>query len=1061
VSVSNSSFFVTGGTLSASAASYIERAADNALYRAQIESQFCFVLNSRQMGKSSICVRTMERLEAVGVKTAFIDLTRIGGRNVSAEQWYGGIVGELGRTLELRTEMLRYWKEHLELGPMLRLFSALRDVVLAKYETRVAIFIDEIDATRTLPFDTDEFFAGIRECYNRRVQDPAFQRLSFCLLGVALPSDLIANPVSTPFNIGQRIYLKDFTLEEAQGFAGGISRSDIERGDPPRNAAALVSRVYYWTGGHPFLTQSVCQAVAASPLVQSEGDVDLLIKSDLLEPKARETNINLADVANRALNAGSVETNPDKFRADLLTLYQRALEGKPVADDESNRVSARLKLSGLMRSDQNQLYVRNRIYRHVFDRRWIRENMPGQEVRRFQRALFIGGLRVAFLASIVVGIISYLAISNYNLAVKAEYESYISQVNLMRTASQDHDNRVLAGLLKATSTSPFKGLEWSYWNAQLHNANHEADFPSGTGNAILSADARTIAIEDVDERKGCIYSLPDLKQLYLPVPLGDQQHFYPTKSGWMLVGTPDPHTVRFSDPFTGKTLSKFDKTDSKVWRTGSSSDGSLIVQVRALNQDPKPHDLFLWRTDTFQETIHCRVQERTIDNPKLNRNGTVVGLLETPTTPLSVEAKTVATVRSLPSGTLIDEYVPTGDAKIGDLGISPDGHLMACGLNDGKVIVRDIQRHVTIFERNFGHPGATPTFSKDNRLLLLDNSDSSVQLVDLKMLQIISDQNGSNTSCLDPSGNFIVVVGTGSRVYLSKDFSPPLALPSTAMIHGLAEDGNVVVTESNAVSYLDPTHMQLLPRGLKWKAAVSGLSPNGAYAVLPSKGDGSDVVDLTNRTPLFHIPYGQSRFLIDVSVQGDRFAIYSAGKNETRLFDRSGKSLLQKPLPAFQALNLSWAPDGNSFAISTDDGAITLFGRDGQLIRTLLGPGGWPCVVRFDPTSERLAAGFNTGRLIIYDLSNKSKPVDLIGHGNRIQNIQFTNDGKRMLTGARDGTVRLWDTSTGREVLRISVALAQTVSAAITKDESSIIVGLGGRTVKNLPLHTKVGEQLR
>jgi WD40 repeat protein len=66
-----------------------------------------------------------------------------------------------------------------------------------------------------------------------------------------------------------------------------------------------------------------------------------------------------------------------------------------------------------------------------------------------------------------------------------------------------------------------------------------------------------------------------------------------------------------------------------------------------------------------------------------------------------------------------------------------------------------------------------------------------------------------------------------------------------------------------------------------------------------------------------------------------------------------------------------------------------------------------------------------------------------------------------MLTGARDGTVRLWDTSTGREVLRISVALAQTVSAAITKDESSIIVGLGGRTVKNLPLHTKVGEQLR
>src|SRR6266852_3009207 len=55
----------------------------------------------------------------------------------------------------------------------------------------LVIFIDEIDAVRSLPFSTDEFFAGIRECYNRRTQDPAFNRLTFCLLGVATPSDLI------------------------------------------------------------------------------------------------------------------------------------------------------------------------------------------------------------------------------------------------------------------------------------------------------------------------------------------------------------------------------------------------------------------------------------------------------------------------------------------------------------------------------------------------------------------------------------------------------------------------------------------------------------------------------------------------------------------------------------------------------------------------------------------------------------------------------------------------------------------------------------------------------
>jgi hypothetical protein len=49
----------------------------------------------------------------------------------------------------------------------------------------VVIFIDEIDAVRSLPFSTDEFFAGIREFYNRRTEDPQLEQLAFCLLGVA------------------------------------------------------------------------------------------------------------------------------------------------------------------------------------------------------------------------------------------------------------------------------------------------------------------------------------------------------------------------------------------------------------------------------------------------------------------------------------------------------------------------------------------------------------------------------------------------------------------------------------------------------------------------------------------------------------------------------------------------------------------------------------------------------------------------------------------------------------------------------------------------------------
>jgi hypothetical protein len=75
---------------------------------------------------------------------------------------------------------------------------------------------------RILPFSTDEFFAGIRECYNRRTQGPEFERLTFCLLGVASPSDLIRDTRTTPFNIGRRIELTDFTQAEAALLAAGL-----------------------------------------------------------------------------------------------------------------------------------------------------------------------------------------------------------------------------------------------------------------------------------------------------------------------------------------------------------------------------------------------------------------------------------------------------------------------------------------------------------------------------------------------------------------------------------------------------------------------------------------------------------------------------------------------------------------------------------------------------------------------------------------------------------------------------------------------------------------------
>src|SRR5690348_7808228 len=92
-------FYITGGTLDRDAPCYVVRRADNDLLEGLRQGQFCYVLNSRQMGKSSLIVRAATRLREEGVAMASLELTAIGQSNLTPEQWYGGLLGHLSRQL--------------------------------------------------------------------------------------------------------------------------------------------------------------------------------------------------------------------------------------------------------------------------------------------------------------------------------------------------------------------------------------------------------------------------------------------------------------------------------------------------------------------------------------------------------------------------------------------------------------------------------------------------------------------------------------------------------------------------------------------------------------------------------------------------------------------------------------------------------------------------------------------------------------------------------------------------------------------------------------------------
>lgn len=419
-------FFVAGGALPLSVPSYVQRRADIDLYRWLNEGHFCYVLTSRQMGKTSLMVRTATRLRNEKVAVAVLDLSSIGLKNINAEQWYDGLLLRVGKHLGLQQELKEFWEAQDRLGPMDRLMQAIQEVVLKHIKGRVVIFVDEIDGVRTLPFSTDEFFAGIRSFYNERARSPELERLSFCLIGVATPSDLIQDVRTTPFNIGQRIDLNDFTEDEAAPLAAGLNSS-------AGVGQILLKRVLYWTGGHPYLTQRLCTAVAEEPQVTSAKDVDRVCEETFLSSRAREQDSNLIFVRDRILRA-------DADQASLLDLYEQIYDGKRVLYDDTNPLIDVLRISGITRAVDGYLRVRNRIYERVFNKNWIKASMPDAELRRQKAAFLRGILRAAAIAAVILSIVGILAASFFSQRQEARRQQQIA----VRERQVAEDQRKLA-----------------------------------------------------------------------------------------------------------------------------------------------------------------------------------------------------------------------------------------------------------------------------------------------------------------------------------------------------------------------------------------------------------------------------------------------------------------------------------------------------------------------------------------------------------------------------------------------------------------------------------------
>lgn len=416
--------YQVGGSLRQNSPSYVVRQADLDLVMALNNGELSYVLNARQMGKSSLRVRTMHQLQQQGRKCGAVDLTLLGTRTTTPEQWYASFAASLTQSFHLEVKLSSWWAAHQELSLVRRLATFLEEILLPQVSGSIVIFIDEVDSVMALSFPTDDFFALIRATYDRRSEIPEYRRLTWALFGVATPAALIRDPHRTPLNIGRAIQLRGFQDHEVFPLACGL----VGKVNQPM---AVLKAILHWTAGQPFLTQKLCQLTVQSSQSTIQGTLNLppgtesfwveqLVHKHILQDwEAQDYPEHLRTIRDRLLFE-------PQGRRDRLLLYRQLLlrEQLSQAQDDSeelfrkpqdslpgnvaNRVNQQsqdkasdkasdkaldktfdfeqvvfasdraiepvlteLLLSGLVEQRHGQLQVKNPIYQAIFNLNWV------------------------------------------------------------------------------------------------------------------------------------------------------------------------------------------------------------------------------------------------------------------------------------------------------------------------------------------------------------------------------------------------------------------------------------------------------------------------------------------------------------------------------------------------------------------------------------------------------------------------------------------------------------------------------------------------------------------
>ncbi len=241
---------------------------------------------------------------------------------------------------------------------------------------------------------------------------------------------------------------------------------------------------------------------------------------------------------------------------------------------------------------------------------------------------------------------------------------------------------------------------------------------------------------------------------------------------------------------------------------------------------------------------------------------------------------------------------------------------------------------------------------------------------------------------------------------------------------------------------------------------------------------------------------GDSGCVYSVAISPDGQILASLSSSGTiQLWNlRTGREIRKLSDPTNWVHCIAISPDGQILAGGGDDRTIKLWDlKTGRRFRTLKGHGGWVYTVAFSPDGQMLASGSEDETIKLWDLRRGREIYTLVGHSKPVYSLAFNPVSDRLLhrtggdsvratvgeltfsinngepsatayskqsqrnqnldlgqilaSSSDDGTIKLWDLSTGQELCTLRGHTSWVHAVAFSPDGQTLVSGSGDNLI--------------